>query len=177
MERNREFAPKGIYHDTLVARAGNVIDFGWRSNVIVDRCRELIASFMKGDAPAGIQFLAVGRGDSNWDTDPPPSPSPSTQQLADSSPVVFNAGTPALEIEFLGPDGNPVPGPTSRIEVTATIDPGTLPLAPGETTYPLREFGLFGDLGGTDFMIDYVRHPVMHIAATDTLRRRIRLVF
>jgi hypothetical protein len=177
MERNSEFAPKGIYHDSLISSAGEATHFGWRSNVIVDRCRELIASFMKGDGPAGVQFLAVGRGDSNWDTAPPPSPSPSTQQLVDAAPILFNAGTPALAMEFLGADGNPAPGPTSRIEVTATIDPGTLPIAPGETTYQLREFGLFGELGGANFMIDYVRHPVIHVAATDTLRRRIRLVF
>lgn len=39
---------------------------------------------------------------------------------------------------------------------------------------PLREFGLFGLFDGKDYMINCVRHPVIHKDAASTLVRVIR---
>ena len=63
--------PDGKYHDRLIRAGGAIADGGWRSNIVVDRCRRLLAAFMKGDSAAlGVQSLAVGRGDAAWDSAP-----------------------------------------------------------------------------------------------------------
>lgn len=166
--------PKGIYHDRIITAQGRAIDFGWRSNIIVDRCRYLLAAFMKGDSPNGIQLLAVGRGLESWDQTPEP-PSRTEQQLTDREP--YRIPVESSQIEYLDATGAPTAGPTHRLQVTVTLEPGTPPIEDGETTYPLREFGLFGRFGGKEYMIDYVRHPVIRKGADDTLVRTIRLVF
>lgn len=166
--------PKGIYHDRIITAQSHVVDFGWRSNIIVDRCRYLLAAFMKGDSPNGIQLLAVGRGLESWDQTPEP-PSRTEQQLTNPAPseIQIEPG----QIEYLDATGVPTAGPTHRLQVTVTIEPGIPPIEDGEITYPLREFGLFGKFGDEEYMIDYVRHPVIHKGADDTLVRTIRLVF
>jgi hypothetical protein len=40
----------------------------------------------------------------------------------------------------------------------------------------MREFGLFGELGGVPFMIDYIRHPLIEKDGAVTLERKVRLV-
>lgn len=165
----------GEYHDRIITARGRVIDLGWRSNIIVDRCRELLAAFMKGDSALGLQFLAVGKGDEAWDSVPPGPPSPGTHQLADAGAV--NLPVTGGQLAYLDAAGTPVAGPTHRIRVAVTLAPGTPVIEGGKTSYPLREFGLFGKIGADEYMIDYVRHPVIHKQAGDTLVRTIRLVF
>ena len=176
MDPNRFDTPDGTYLDRLVERDGTVTDFGWRSNIIVDQCRELLAAFMKGDRPRGITVLALGRGDASWDTATPPAPEATTTGLVDDSPVLFPVTRPELEIDYLDDAGAIVRRLTNRIQLTATLRPGSFPIGAGDT-FPLREFGLFGRIRRTDLMIDYVRHPVINIADDATFERRIRLVF
>jgi hypothetical protein len=167
--------PDGKYHDRWIRTGGEVVMRGWHSNIVVDRCRSLLAAFMRRDgAAAGIQSLAVGRGDPSWDT-LLPSPTPGIEQLVDTSPVTIPIG--AGDLSYLDAAGNPTAGPTPRLQVTVTLAPGTPPPEMGSDNYPLREFALFGDFGGTQYMIDYVRHAVIHKAAGDTLVRTIRLIF
>lgn len=166
--------PDGKYWDLLQNAKGHVTDYGWRSNIIVDQCRELLAAFMLGAPTGGIQHLTLGRGDTAWDNMPPVAPNAGTLLLVDPSPVVFV--NTDLQLDYLDAAGNVSVSPQHRIQVTVTISPGALPIV-GDQVFPLREFALFGDLDGSDYMIDYVRHPVMNIAAGDTLTRRIRLVF
>ncbi len=170
-----DYRPNGKFHDQLTTGQGKLIDLDWRSNLVVDRCRFLIAGFMRGDGPSGIQRLQIGRGLDTWDTEPPDPPDSADQQLADPAPFVV-AIVPS-QIVYLDDLGMPVTGPTNRIEISVDLAAGEPPLDPGETAFPLREFGLFGDFGGEDFMINYVRHPVIHKQADDTLTRTIRLVF
>jgi hypothetical protein len=66
--------------------------------------------------------------------------------------------------------------PTNVIQVTATLGPGQ-PTAATDPPFPLREFGLFGQLEGQPFMIDCVRHPLIDKDGSVTLERKIRLVF
>lgn len=165
----------GEYHDRIITAGSRVIDLGWRSNIIVDRCRELLAAFMKGDSALGLQFLAVGQGDALWDSQPAGPSSPGTQKLADAGAVHIPVA--GGSVVYLDAAGTAVAGPTHRILVTVTIEPGTPAIENGKTSYPLREFGLFGKLGAAEYMIDYVRHPVIHKQAGDTLVRTIRLVF
>ena len=167
--------PKGLYHDRTCTAHGQIIDREWRSNLIVDRCRFLIAGFMRGDGSAGIQRLKIGRGLESWDIEPPDPPSRTAQQLTDSSPFEIVIGL--SEIEYLDQTDAVTTGPSNRIQITVTLGENAPPVAAGETTYPLREFGLFGEFEGEEFMINYVRHPVIQKPMGDSLIRTIRLVF
>jgi len=167
-------APRGIYRDRLIAAQGRTIERGWRANIVVERCRMLLASFMKGDAADGVQMLKVGRGLTQWDDGPEP-PVNTAEQLTDPSP--FTILVEPSQMVYLDAGGAPVAGPTHCLEITVTLGPGVPPLGGGETSYPLREFGLFGLFGSEEYMIDYVRHPVIHKQAADTIERTIRLIF
>jgi hypothetical protein len=166
-------SPQGRYHDRLLDPGGRVLaDRGWRSNLIVDRARFLIAGFMRGDAPGGITLLRLGRGLAEWDGAPPPPPPRSTEQLQDGDP--FEVALAPGDIEYLDAGGNPAAGPTQRLRIVVTLGAGE---PAGPDPYPLREFGLFGSFGGEPYMINYVRHGVIHKPADATLERTIQLVF
>jgi hypothetical protein len=166
--------PDGKYRDVLCKVDGRCVDFGWRSNIIVDQCRELLATFMLGGSALGVRHLDLGRGQSIWDSVPPEPPTAGMFALTDVAPVVINSGD--LQLDYLDASGVVTALPQHRIQITLTLTPGMLPIS-GDDVFPLREFALFGQLNGSDYMIDYVRHPVMNIAPDDTLVRRIRLVF
>jgi hypothetical protein len=167
---------KGIYRDRLFDAHGRpIFDSGWRNNLIVLRCRVLLAGFMKNETALGIRSLQVGRGDPAWDTTPPPAPDPDAiTQLVDSSP--FSIPHTDLTLQYLNASDQIVAGPTNRIQIVATLGPGQ-PTPATDPPYPLREFGLFGELNGTLFMIDYIRHPLIEKDGAVTLERRVRLIF
>lgn len=167
---------RGIYRDILKGNGNNTIyDSGWVSNRIVDRCRTLLAAFMKNDQPNGIQYLAVGTGLEKWDTTGAPPPNSSVIQLVDKNP--FKIQVADLDLVYLKENDEEVKGPTNRLQITATLGtkepPAVLPLS----SYPLREFGFFGKFGGKDYMIDCIRHPVIHKDVSATLIRVVRLYF
>ena len=168
--------PDGKYRDCLIRANGEVTDFGWRSNVVVDQCRELLAAFMLGGTALGIQYISLGRGDAIWDTQPYVAPPASTHDLQDTTAHQIAVTDAAMSIGYIDSMGNATGTAQPRIEVSVTIEGDSLPISAGET-FPLREFALYGELNSTDYMIDYVRHGVIHIAQGDVLTRRIRLVF
>lgn len=170
----RIWIPKGIYHDRLRTVDGLVTNLGWRSNLVVDRCRSLLAALMRGDAERGLRLLMLGRGEDAWDDVPPDAPEPDDEALIDPNP--FEIELSDEMITYLDEAGNPTEAKTHRLEISLTLEPGTPPLD-GEESFPLREFGLFGEVDGEAHMIDYVRHPVIHKQADDTLTRTIRLIF
>ncbi len=168
---------KGIYRDILHDAEGRVIeDRGWRSNTILDGCRLLLAGFMMNETAAGITGLGVGQGEARWDTEGVPTPHPGTTTglLNRYNPLIpFSE----LDVVYLDQNDQVIVGPGSRLQITATLNPGyPAPTAP-LTHYPLREFGLFADLDGTEVMINNIRHPVLHKEETSTLIRVIRLYF
>ena len=170
-------AIQGIYRDRLLDPSGVTIsDSGWRSNMIVMRCRVLLSGFLKGDNTAlGIQALQVGRGDPSWDTNPPPLPDPNTlAALIDATP--FEVPVNQLKLEYLDTGDNVVAQATNRLQITATLGPG-VPPPPPNAPFQLREFGLFGEFNGARQMIDYIRHPLIEKDATMTLERKVRLIF
>ncbi|RJX31914.1 MAG: hypothetical protein C4531_06900 [Desulfurivibrio sp.] len=167
---------KGIYRDILHSADGSVThDSGWVCNTIVERCRILLAGFMKNDPTDGIHHLSFGQGLAAWDSAGLPAPDPAATGLVTPyNPPIAAAN---LTMTYLDEDNNEVAAPTSRLQITAILAPGyPAPLAP-LTTYPLREFGLFGRFGGTDYMINSIRHAVIHKDASATLIRMIRLFF
>ena len=175
---------RGIYRDILKDQNNTVIfDSGWVSNVIVNRCRILLAAFMKNDPnkqARGIQRLKIGQGEESWDNDGTPVPDASLTGLLDPAPFSIEAAD--LEVVYL--DNNNLEGhiPNPRLQITATL--GTdqpPPPSPGLSFYSLREFGLFGEYidGGEvyEYMIDCIRHPVIRKNVAATLIRVVRLYF
>ncbi|MBW2662035.1 MAG: hypothetical protein JRD93_08640 [Deltaproteobacteria bacterium] len=171
---------KGIYRDILREQNNNIIhDSGWVSNTIVDRCRILLAGFMKNDQPKGIQYLAVGKGIKDWDTTGAPPADSSVTQLMDPNP--FQIQVADLDLVYLDKNDAEVAGPTHRLQITATLGTNEPPAVAPLSSYPLREFGLFGQyFDGTnyyEYMIDCIRHPVIHKDVSATLIRVVRLYF
>ena len=166
---------QGFYRDRLVHADGTIAhDSGWRKNLIVLRCRILLAAFMRNDTALGIRSLQVGRGDPAWDTTPPPVADPATTvELVDPAP--FTIPVADLTFQYLNATDGVVATPTNRVQVTATLGLNQ-PTAIGSPPFPLREFGLFGELNGTPFMIDYIRHPLIEKDGAVTLERRVRLI-
>jgi hypothetical protein len=162
----------------LIGHDSNLIyDSGWVSNTVVDRCRVLLAGFMKNELSSGIQCLAVGKGNEDWDTAgvPVPDPVQATNLVTRYDPAI-----PFSDLDVVYLDENdevsPEYEPTSRLQITVTLVPGYPVPESSLSTYPLREFGLFGNADGT-YMINYVRHPVIHKHESATLIRVIRLYF
>lgn len=173
---------KGIYRDILKGSKNNIIyDSGWVSNTIVDNCRNLLAAFMKNDQPKGIQFLAVGQGKKEWDTTGAPPPESSVTQLEDPNPYKIQVDDIDFNLVYLNENDVEVDGPTNRLQITATLGHNEPPAVASVSSYPLREFGLFGQyFDGTkyhEYMIDCIRHPVIHKDVSATLIRVVRLYF
>jgi len=170
---------KGIYRDILKGPANRVIlDSGWVANTIVDRCRILLAGFVKNESTHGLTYLAVGRGQDGWDdlTRPLPVPDPATTTDLERryEPTIPVAD---LQLVYLGATDEEVAGPTSRLQITARLRENYPQPIPPFNTYPLREFGLFARFGGADYMINCVRHPLIQKDASTSLIRVIRLYF
>jgi hypothetical protein len=168
------FIIKGIYRDCLRDAQGSLLtDSGWRSNMIVLRCRMLLSGFLKNDTALGIQALQVGRGDPSWDTTPPPLPDPNSL-TALTDPTPFELPVAQLTLQYLDAADNVIATPSNRLQITASLGPNVPPAPPNP--FPLREFALFGVLGGVRQMIDYIRHPLIQKDATTTLERKVRLI-
>lgn len=172
-----ELSIRGIYRDVIRDGQGVVVeDRGWASNTIVTRCRVLLASFLKNESAGGIRHLAVGSGDAAWDSGGAPASDPdATTGL--TAPYLPPIDVADLEVAFLDAGDEVQTEASNRLQITATLGPGYPAPVPGLSTYPLREFGLFAELGGGDSMINSIRHPVIHKDAAATLIRVVRLYF
>ena len=169
---------KGIYRDVLCNRDGSVrFDSGWKSNTIVQGCHILLAGFMNGSNHAeGIQFLAVGMGEPAWDNlaTIPATPPDATNLVARAADMI---PLEQMTLAYLDASGDPTTTPTPRLQIVTTLAED-FPTPPnGQATYPLREFGLFGRFDGVDYMINCIRHRVIHKDTASTLVRTIQLTF
>lgn len=168
---------KGFYRDVLTDGNGALVhDGGWIPNTIVNRCHILLAGFMNNESCNGIQFLAVGSGDPSWDEDGPPAPTEETTELVNDHSYVIDADR-GLKLAYLDDNDLETTGPTNRLQVTATLDPGVPEPEGGSEAYPLREFGLFGIFGDDEYMVNCIRHPVIYKDKSATLIRTVRLHF
>ncbi len=168
---------KGTYRDILRDAEGHTIeDRGWQNNTILQGFRSLLAGFMMNETAAGITGLVVGQGDPAWDTDGTPAPNAATTTalIRRYNPIIpFSE----LDVVFLNQNDQVIAGPSSRLQITATLN-STYPTATAPaTSYPLREFGLLARFDGTEILINNIRHPVLHKEETSTLIRIIRLYF
>ena len=167
---------KGGYRDVLRRPDGTVIhDPGWRDNAIVIDCRRLLASFIAGAPALGIQGVLVGAGLAAWDVGGPPPAGAGQIALVDPNPFLVPAAD--LQIDFLDDVGVSAT-PTNRLQIVASLGPNEPPWPDaGHVASSLREFGLVGQLDGTQTLINYVTHPVINKDPTSTLERTLWLVF
>lgn len=165
----------GQYRDIIRRNHGRIRDYGWRSNIIVDQGRVLLAAFMAGQTVTGVNRIELGRGNPDWDTQSSPltAPSPQTDSLVDGEPVGLSIDPG--NITFIDTEGNAVSEATHTVEVAVTITVDDL--STWSEPWALREFALFGQIGDDRLMIDYVRHPALALTADGELSRRIRLAF
>lgn len=188
-------AVKGLYRDVLENADGRVLyDSGWVPNTIVAGCHILLAGLIKNDPSVrGIQYLAVGRGEEDWDQprtheieDQPgthETESTATDLIAQYEPTISvtdqdNQDKCKIDLTYLDENDKATDKPTNCLQLTAYLKPGyPAPDAAPLSTYPLREFGLFGEIKGTSCMINNVRHSVIHKDKSSTLVRTIRLYF
>lgn len=171
---------RGSYRDRLIGPGGRLIhDGGWVSNTIVMSCRELLAAFMRNDPnqPHGIEGLAVGAGKQEWDLlQELPRPDSAVRRLEQPHPDLITIAAGKLRISYVDPQTAKASAScTSGLEITATLEPGYPGAGAGAAA--LREFGLYGRLGDTVYLINYVIHRVIFKAEADTLIRVIRLSF
>lgn len=171
-------APKGIYRDTLIGSDGRVqFDSGWTSNTIVLRCHILIASFMlNNSAASGVQYMAVGQGNQAWDN---LAELPDTPDDANSLVNQFGGTIPMAQLAptYLDENREPTTAETRTLQLTATLGENFPTPPEGRAAYPLREFGLFGSFDGQPYMINSIRHRVIHKDTASTLVRTIQLTF
>jgi hypothetical protein len=168
---------RGYFRDRLIDAKGRVIrEDKVRSNAIVADCRRILASFMAGGGALGIQGMLFGAGNPVWDGGALPAASPATTQLVDPAPFLVPAA--ALQIDFVDDGGVVVAGPTNRLQIVATLGAGEPPWPDGgHVSGALREFGIAGELGGIQRLINYVIHPVINKDPASTLERTLWLVF
>ena len=125
-------------------------------NLVVASQKILSAALFKGDPTLidGIQYMAWGEGDPNWDSLGTPDP-----DYTDSTLVNEIAGSRKLptQIVYLDDLGNISGTPTHILQVTAHLGTGDLDPA----GIYIREYGLFGGNAtltkDSGLMIDVIR--------------------
>jgi len=165
---------RGMYRDTLFNSENRLVfDSGWTSNTIVNNCRVLLASFMKGEWDAGISYMKVGKGSDTW-SGIPVQPDVNQTDLLDAYLETIPISSASIEYLDVDNASTSTTGPTNRLEIKVSLDKG-FPNKTGISN--LREFGLFSKRNKDELMINCVNHPLIQKEETDTLIRVIRLIF
>lgn len=166
--QSMQFIFKGCYQDIQTDTHGNWFwKRNWRLNTIVNTAWPLVAGLLKNDPDmSGILYWAVGAGDPAWDQNPITANPAADGLHTELSRQVIDAA----QIAYLNPDGTPSEIPTNSIEASAVFN--------WEADQTLREFGLFGGNASAEinsgYMINYVVHPRLDLAAGSNLFRRVR---
>lgn len=182
---DKSFEIHGIYRDKMFTKKGDLMyDSGWKNNTIVNECREMITSFMKGgpeeidtqitgETIHGIRYLKVGYGKPEWDalwngTDVPKAD-------ADVSDLI-RAYNDLIEIKSDCIEY--VEGNRMCLQVKCILESGVpVNTFTESNVVELREFGLFGKYYDREYMINCVYHPLISKDENSRLERVIRLFF
>ncbi len=126
-----------------------------------------LAALVKGEPGTGSLYIAVGSGDTGWDSNPP-AYQRDTQQLTHE---IARKSVDLENIQFLDTDGNTVARPTSELRIITSFPAG-------EGTGTIRECGLFGGAGsqtGSGRLLSYFTHPRIDKSTDMSLERSLRL--
>ena len=170
---SRPCSPSGIrggrHRDVLLGPDGRELwRTPWRSNVLADALRNILAALVKGDAQGhAITWWCVGRGAAAWDVGGPPDDATrrtrtTLYQEAARKPVT------AGQMAFIGGTF------TNRIEIVSSFTTADVPAG------ILREFGLVAGgtaVLGSGLLINHRAHPAIDLQPGLTLQRTLRLTF
>ena len=139
-------------------------------NTVVDDCSKLLAGLIKGNGFKGVQYWAVGKGESSWNNDNPPNPSVSDTRLRLES---FRKAIEPDNIRFLDASNNPTDEVTNKLEIKVLF-------TENEANGELREFALFGgnatSTANSGVMLNRKTHPLIYKTSGMRLERIIRLI-
>ena len=170
---------KGEWRDIITYENGSSFTTDWLPNQAQNTSATLSAvlfgSTVLGTNPnyGGIQYLALGAGDTNWDLSPPTQtekPYTATSLVNEVDRIQIANGT---NITYLDPITSAVSNtPTNVLQVNILI-----PFERG--IGDLREFGLFGgdatSLKDSGYMINWVTHSVISKDNRVQILRQLKL--
>jgi len=168
----------GRWFDTYRYTDGRVVagehgEFEWGWNQIQNTFATLLAAWCRGESGYDrITYLAVGSGQSSWDTTPPTKSYDATTLETES----FRKAVGQVDIVYLDPDTDiPTGGtPDAKIEITVT-------LLTSEANGTLREFGLFGGTATASAdsgqMVNWISHSRIDKDSSFEIERKIRIEF
>jgi hypothetical protein len=160
-----------MFRDELRSADGCLVaDSGWRRNTIALSAWPVVAGLMRNTPDLrGLQFCAVGEGQSAWDASPPRADAATRTLVREVDRLALAQD----RITYIDGFGHPTNNATARLEAMAVFS------WPAPRT--LREFGLFGGdataTANSGHLINYVVHGAFTVAPGSTLTRRVRLTF
>lgn len=137
-------------------------------NLVVNNFLNLVMSLLKQQSGyKGIQYWAVGRGASSWDSSIPSPEITATKLTAELGRVAISTS----EIKFLTPEYEESPTPTNILQISHTF-------GPTDCNGVWREFGIFGgnatSAKDSGVMINKRHHAVITKTEEMTIERIMR---
>jgi hypothetical protein len=173
----------GFWRDVITYPDGRVVRSDWQHNLVVNTFAELVAQLVMGNGVGtgpnatylGVTYMALGTGNSSWDTSGPAAPNlTDTQLVAEPSTGNFRKLCTAQMVDS---NGNVTASLTNRVLCSTTFNAG-------EANGKLREWGLFGGnataTANSGLMIDHVTHPLIDKSSLSNdfaLTRQVTLIF
>ena len=158
----------GEYTDRIF-KHGRLVQTIEGHNIVVNSFLILTTLLMKdSSATEGIQYWAVGRGASSWDSTLPDPTRNETHLVSEIGRVAINKS----DIVFLDENYDTTAIPTNILQIKAVFDSG-------DCNGPWREFGLFGGNAtsaiDSGYMIDKRNHEVITKTVDMQIERTLRL--
>jgi len=181
---------KGKYRDVLTRNGKLIVNFGWKSNEIVEDYGRFLAALMKKDFSdqVGIEFIAVSNFDDftvfkekvagyfDWLNQGNSGP------LWENKKWIWAKNIAVNDIKYLDSEEREVDSVTNRIKIDVIFERNE----PSEETFNFKEFSLLGINKNPDdgtfltdrmFFINYVNHGVITKDKNMKLSRTIKLTF
>lgn len=138
-----------------IYKDGELVDVVEGHNLVVNSFLKLVMALCKGESGyGGIQYWAIGSGETSWDTSMPDPEINASRLTAEIGRVPISAS----DIKFLTADSVETSSPTNILQIKHTF-------GPSDCNGKWREFGLFGgNASGTansGIMINKRHHSVI----------------
>ena len=168
MKENTNLKVVGQITDKIYDTKGNLIETREGHNLVVTSILPLLASLLKKDSNfTGLQYWAIGQGDSSWDTTLPDPTVGDTQLVSELGRVAI----PDTDVTYLDDNLSPSNTPTHILQIRHTFDENTL-----NGTW--REFGIFGGNAsatlGSGIMLNHRNHARLDKTSEMIVERTMR---